>query len=86
MLQDNFHSYIYKVVVQHAHCYYSCGGSVNLKFSFYISLRHVGQDAASKTAAVINTGRYAQCLADKVGTRALAHLLAAQNPSHTQSK
>gem|GEM_PF-4744134 len=36
------------------------GGRVNLKFSLYISFRHVGQDAASKAAAVMNTGRWAQ--------------------------
>jgi hypothetical protein len=28
--------------------YASCGGSVSMKFSFYISLRLCGQDAASK--------------------------------------
>lgn len=37
--------------------YASCGCCVNLKFSFYISFRHVGQRCASKSAAVINTGR-----------------------------
>jgi len=28
--------------------YASCGGSVSMKFSFYISFKHLGQDAASK--------------------------------------
>ena len=37
--------------------YASCGGRFNLKFCFYIGFRHVGQDAASKAASVINTGR-----------------------------
>jgi len=42
--------------------YASCGECVNMKFSFYISIRHVGQDAASKAAAVINTGRCRQAI------------------------
>jgi len=37
----------------------------------------VGQDAASKTAAVINTGRYALCRWTDSGLRTLALLLAA---------
>ena len=32
-----------------------------MKFSLYISFRQVGQDTASKAAAVINTNRYRQC-------------------------
>ena len=38
--------------------YASCGSSGKLKFSLYITFRYVGQDAASKTAAVINTCRW----------------------------
>ena len=37
-----------------------CVCRVYLKLSFYISFRHVGQDTASKSAAVINTGRCRQ--------------------------
>ncbi|HNQ13771.1 MAG TPA: hypothetical protein PKM16_11245, partial [Bacteroidia bacterium] len=48
------------LVVQQAQCVYaSCRYRVNLKLSFCITFRHVGQDAASKAAAVINTGRCA---------------------------
>jgi hypothetical protein len=35
--------------------YYMLGGRVNLKFSFYISSWHVGQDAVSKSQHAINT-------------------------------
>lgn len=40
--------------------YASCEFSVYLKFRFYISFWHVGQDAAPRAAAVINTGRWQQ--------------------------
>jgi hypothetical protein len=36
----------------------AAGDVLTMKFSFYISFRHVRQDAASKAAAVTNTGRY----------------------------
>ena len=40
--------------------YASYGGRVKVKVNLYITFRHVGQDAASSAAAVINTGRYRQ--------------------------
>ena len=45
--------------------YASYGGRVKVKVNLYITFRHVGQDAASSAAAVINTGRCQQCRDEK---------------------